>query len=212
MEMIKINSVLINNNSATIVLSEGRKLIISGNVVIDHQLVDGIVLTDSQLKILETEAEFFACNNKIKQYLAAREHSSGQLKMKLKKKSFSTDIITQIIKKYKQLGLIDDERYAFALAEKLLERKPCGRAYLISYLQQKMIDRGISERIAEMVYANQNLETLAYQALEKKWYMYTDLELEDARNKSYNYLARRGFSFETAKSVFEKVYKEKIEE
>lgn len=208
-EHIRVEKIEKYNSKAKIILSNSQIYFLPLEVFLTHQLVESIVLTDSQFEIIEYESSLFEAFSKAKQYLAMRDHSSGELKLKLKKKKFSDEIIAQIIVKCQKLGFLDDERYAYALAEKLIVKKPCGKAYLLSYLHTKLISRDISGRIATMIFASRDIQELARTALEKKWYMYDQLELEDARNKSYNYLARRGFSFGEAKDAFENVYTKK---
>ncbi len=211
-EQIRIEKIEKTNSKAKIILSNSQTYFLPLEVVITHQLVEAIVLTDSQFEIIAYESSLFEAFAKAKQYLAMRDHSAGELKLKLKKKKFADEIIAQTISKCQKLGFLDDERYAYALSEKLVAKKPCGKAYLLSYLQTKLISRDISEKIAAIIFSSLEIQDLAVNALEKKWYMYDQLELEDARNKSYNYLARRGFSFGEAKDAFENVYNKKQED
>ena len=207
--MIKLTAIKEENSHLLLTLSDNRKLSIPPETAIEHKLVSGIVLTDSQVEILLQADDLFRCMAKAKQYLANRGHSTGELKLKLQKKSFAVDSITKVIKKLNQLGFLNDREYALALGEKLLSRKPCGKPFLSSFLQSKAISRDLAEQTAQILYQNLDLDKLAVDALSKKWYMFNDLELEDARNKSYNYLSRRGFTYETAKTAFESILKEK---
>ncbi|KAA3634878.1 MAG: hypothetical protein DWP97_06025 [Calditrichaeota bacterium] len=207
--MIKLTAIKEENAHFQLTLSDNRKLSIPPETAIEHKLVSGIVLTDSQVEILLQADDLFRCMAKAKQYLANRGHSTGELKLKLKKKAFAEESITKVINKLTQLDFLNDREYALAIGEKLLNRKPCGKPFLSSFLQSKSISRDLAEQTAQMLYQNRDISQLAVDALSKKWYMYNDLELEDARNKSYNYLARRGFTYETAKTAFETILKEK---
>ena len=212
MEQVKIKQIKIIQQRADVRLSNGMQMFFSTDIVTEYKLVEGIILTQSQLEILSAEAELYQCQVKAKNCLAMREHSSGELYQKLKKKRFSKEVIDKVVRLLERHGFINNERYALNLAERLIERKPCGRSYLMAHLQQKMIPREIVEKTAHLIFDSADLDCLAEKALEKKWYMYQDLELEDAKNKSYNYLARRGFSFQTAKTAFEKLSRSKEED
>ncbi len=209
---IKIISIQRFETKAKLSLSNSQVYNIPIELLITHQLVESIVLTESQFEIIEFEAALYETFNKAKQYLAMRDHSTGELKIKLQKKRFPDETISQTLSKCQKLGYIDDEKYAYKLAEKLVARKPCGKPFLMAYLQTKLIPRDIGDRIANLVFESSDIQTLAMDALEKKWHMYDQLALEDARNKSYNYLARRGFSFGEAKDAFEELYNKKQEE
>jgi len=172
-----------------------------------HRLKEGIVITTPQLEKLKSEAELFRCDRETVRLLALREHSIGELKAKLAKKHFTPDAIRQVIKKFKERGILDDARYAHTLAENLLHRRPSGRSYLTAYLQRKMISRSLADQTVEEVLSGKDESELAVSALENRWAEFSQFELEVARRKSYNYLARRGFGYEAARAAFEQLQK-----
>ena len=57
--------------------------------------------------------------------------------------------------------------------------------------------------IVEEVLAAHRMQDLAVAALERRWREYRQFELETARRKAYNYLARRGFTYEQARAAFD---------
>ncbi|UCD64301.1 MAG: regulatory protein RecX [Candidatus Zixiibacteriota bacterium] len=202
-----------SGSRVTITLSNQEKpLIVSEETVHRHRLVDGIVITRSQLEQLRHESELFRCDGETARLLALREHSVGELRTKLKRKEFAGDVIANTIKRYRRQGLLDDARYAFKLSEKLAENRPCGRSYLIAHLQKKQIDRALAEQTAEMTLARHEESEQALRALDKRWRHFSQFELEVARNKAYNYLSRRGFSYDAARKAFEKLINQSKED
>ena len=77
---------------------------------------------------------------------------------------------------------------------------------VIAYQRKKMINRELAEKTAEMVLGNTDQTVYAVLALEKRFNQFAQLELEEARKKSYNYLSRRGFSYEATKKAFEQLF------
>jgi regulatory protein len=185
-----------------------RPLVVSEETVHRHRLIDGIVITKSQLEQLQQESQTYLCDSESARLLALREHSIGELRRKLRRREFPGDVIEETIKKYRRRGLLDDSQYAYKLSRHLLEQRPCGRSYLTAYLQKKMISRELAEKTAQMVLADSDDSERAKRALEKRWSRFEQFELEQARNKSYNYLARRGFSYDAAKKAFEQLLNE----
>ncbi len=211
-EQLRILKIESFETKSKISLSNSQVYVLPIEVVLTNQLVPSIVLTESQFELIEFEASIYEAFMKAKMYLAMRDHSTGELKMKLKKKKFPDESIARAIKKCSEFGYLDDERYAYALAEKLVVKKPCGKPFLMAYLQKKLIPRDLGDSVATMIFASLDVAEMAVVSLEKKWHMYNQLALEDARNKSYNYLARRGFSFGEAKDAFEIVFNKNKEE
>lgn len=184
---------------------------VSDQLVYRFKLKEGIVITGPQLEDLKKESALFECDRETSRLLSFREHSVGELRFKLKQRQFAADIVKQTIKKYTDLGFLDDAHYALKLAEKSLERNPSGRAYLVAFLQKKMVKRDQAERAADMALAGKDEQSLAESSLGRRWHLFGHLELERARQKAYNYLSRRGIGYQAAKAAFEKLYNQEHE-
>jgi len=186
-------------------------VVVPEHIVHKHRLKEDIVITPSQLETLRTESELFRCDRTAARMLAAREHSTGEIRTKLVRKSFTPDTIQQVVRKYKDQGVLDDAHFAHRLANQLLMQRPCGRAYLVAYLQRRMIDRSLAEETADVALTGKDEKELAVAALAKRWGGYRQFELEVARQKAYNYLARRGFGYEAARVAFEQLLERRKE-
>ncbi len=212
-EKIKIESLDFQGYKINLKISGiDKKIAIPVELAQKFKLVSGIIISESQLNILLEEAELLRCYVKAKQILAIREHSVGELSAKFKKRGFSSNVIEPIIKKLTKLELLDDPRYALKLVQKIISDKPCGRSMVIAYQRKKMISRELAEKTADMVLGNSDQTIYAVSALKKRFNQFAQLELEEARKKSYNYLSRRGFSYEASKKAFEKLFIEMKED
>lgn len=181
---------------------------VSEETVYRHRLVDGIVITQSQLDILRQESDQFLCDREAARLLALREHSVGELTLKLKRKKFAPESISKVLARYRSAGLLDDSRVAERLGQQLIARRPCGRSFLIGHLLKKRIDRKLAEQTADSLLSEGDDIERACAALEKRLPHLSQFELEPARHKAYSYLARRGFSYETAKQAVERLITE----
>lgn len=203
-ERISLTQLRLLGTHAEVELSSHEKpLLIPLEEAHRFRLVEGTVLTPAQVTQLETEAERFAARRETTRLLALRPHSVEELRLKLRKKQFGEEVIGEVIRDFKERGMLDDAQYAHMLAESLVRRKPCGRGYLISYLQDKRIDRFLAADAADAVLAEYNQDELAVRALRSRWREFGQFDLETAQRKAYNYLARRGFSFEATRAAFQ---------
>ncbi|MDH3890611.1 MAG: RecX family transcriptional regulator [candidate division Zixibacteria bacterium] len=208
-DQIRLIKLITTPASATLTITgEEQPLTVPINTVLHHRLVEGIVITMAQLDMLHEEAELYRCDRQVARLLAMRDHSVGELKAKLRQRTFSTSVVQSTLRKYIDSGALDDSRYAMASAQSLLLRRPCGRGYLCAYLQKRKISRDLAEQTAEALLDAENPDDLAVTALEQRWSRFEQLELETARSKAYNYLARRGFGYAPAKAAFEKLWRE----
>ena len=171
-----------------------------------YRLRPGVVLTNAQVKQLIHESERYLCEREIARLLSLREHSQGELRLKLKRKGFSEKVYAPLLAGFTAKGLIDDPRLAAALVRKALERKPAGRPFLVALLRRKMIERSLAERTVDQALEEIDATTEAVRALRQKWPDPTQLEVESARRKAYSYLSRRGFGYETARAACDEVF------
>ena len=187
-----------------------KSLIVDQVTLHEHRLVEGIVVTPSQVEILQQAAERIGCDDTANRMLTLRSHSIGELKAKLARKGFPEEVIAKVITKYRELGFLDDLEYARERVEAMLRKNPAGRSHLIGHLRKKMVSRSIAEQVVNTVLANEDETALAVKSLSKRWSLFRDLELERARTKAYNYLSRRGISFGAAKAAFERLYQDEL--
>ncbi len=211
-EQIRLEKIKRSGRTVSLELSTSAEpLRVTEEIVFRHRLVEGVVLTASQIDQLRQEADYLRCENEVARLLATRPHASKELGLKLKRKGFSESSIDRVIAKYTANGLIDDAAHAHNLGRQLLQRKPCGRPYLLAHLQRKHIDRQLAEQAADSCLEDQDEHQLAHRALEKKWRELGQFGLETARKKAYTYLAGRGFSLSAAKAAVSRVLNDKSE-
>jgi len=181
-------------------------LFLPPELVYRYNLKPGVVITPAQVTSLVDESEQFLCDRETARLLALREHSVGELRLKLRRKGFAEKMAASIIAKYASQGLVDDARLALALAQRALQRKPSGRSFLIAFLRRKMIERTTAERAVDMLLDGAEDFESAVRALRQRWPVTDQIEVESVRSKAYSYLSRRGFGYEAARAAFEEVF------
>ncbi len=187
-------------------------LVVSISMVFKHRLKKGIVITRPQLEQLIAEAEVDECDRLVGRMLGYREHSVGEVRFKLKQKEIGPDAVESVVSKYVRNGLLDDRRFAEMLARRTLEKKPSGRTFIIAELQKRRVDRSLAERVVDDLLEDRDETSLAVEALERKWHLYAQIDIESARKKAYNYLSRRGIGYGAAKAAFETLHRRRREE
>ena len=203
-----IVEVTIRGETAQLVLSgEPEALTLPAEIVRAGNLAPGVQLTPSQWTQLKETAERYHCDQSAMQLLAVREHSTGELRLKLRRKGFARQVIEVVVRRMTAIGAVDDVRYAHLVGQSLLQRRPCSRAYLSAHLQRRHVPRELAESVAEVLLGDTDELALAEAALGQRRSL-SQFELETARRKAYNYLARRGFGFEAARIAFERWYKQ----
>ena len=209
-EITKITQ--IGSNYSMTVSNLSETIIISAEVLNRYRLKAGTMLTESQLEILLSEAELSQCDQAAARILGIRHHSISELRIKLKKKSYSSQAVEKVVKKYSKSGLLDDSHFAANWVRRKIERKPMGRSHLIAHLCKKGIDRTIAETAVELILGETDELDIAVQALRKRWNSLRRFDIEQARKKAYTYLSNRGIGYASARDAFDLLQKESDEE
>ncbi|MCR5731914.1 MAG: recombination regulator RecX [Sphaerochaetaceae bacterium] len=80
-------------------------------------------------------------------YLKRREHTEKELFMKLSKKGYSRDEISEAVKKLQEFNYQSDRRFAESYLRSRLARSPEGRSVLL----MRLISKGVSKSLAAEV-------------------------------------------------------------
>lgn len=121
---------------------------------------------------------------------------------KLIKKKFSTNEISQTVKKLKEYGYINDETFA----ERLIEsgkKKLIGRIKLSFDIYKKGINKQFADELIGKFYTKEEEKDIAVKALNKKMVSLIKYKENDLifKKKLYDFLQRRGFSSDIIEGI-----------
>jgi regulatory protein len=134
----------------------------------------------------------FDCSLRV---LALRDHSEAELRRKLKDKGYQEEGIEQSVARLKELGYLDDARFARSFAASALRN---GRGYG-ARLKLELARRGIEPRIVTEVLAEMDQEfsekELLAQLLARRYPGFDPtLATDKEKRRVVGYLQRKGFS------------------
>lgn len=132
-------------------------------------------------------------------FVSFRPRSEKEFREFLKKKNrIATDLeIIRVISRMRELGYVDDQKFALWWIDQRQQFKPKGERVLTAELRAK----GISQDIIRDVLIGLDADALAIEVLEKKlrsWQKYTVVV---QKKKAYDLLARRGFDYDLVSRV-----------
>lgn len=172
--------------------SLSEKLAVSLNI--------GDRLKPSEIERLKTEDEQEFAFSRALHYLKFRPRSRQEIKQYLEKKGISPPGIEKAVKKLENYSYIDDEQFARSWIESRKRHRPRGEFALRHELKQK----GVSENVIDRMLDGYQETEHAWKAVSPKLERWAGLGQLELKKKIYDYLSRRGFSFETCDEVFRK--------
>lgn len=139
-------------------------------------------------------------------YLNYRARTEAEIRQHLKEKAYSEIAVESVIERLRHDRLLDDQQFAQMWVENQTTFRPRGRRALAFELRHK----GVSENDIEQALSQSAAEDeLAYQAAQKQAPRLSRFEWPEFRLKLSQFLARRGFSYETISPTVRRMWAER---
>lgn len=175
--------------------------------VVKEALEIGNEITDSDIKYLIEVSGHQKILEKVFNFLSFRPRSEKEAKDYLLKKKVDEEETGAVIKELKEKGYLNDEEFTRWWIEQRQTFRPKARRVLELELRQKGIAQDLIVKSLND-YINKDTEfEIALKLARKKAGTLEKLPPPELRQKLGNYLARRGFEWETVKHVIDSVLK-----
>jgi regulatory protein len=120
---------------------------LDAEVVLRHKLKKGAALSVDDQKHLLFEEDLKTALNRAFQLLGRRNYSEQEIRRKLELARFHEEIIDRTIARCRELGYLDDAKFARDFVKAQLARRPLG----VSRLRAELLRRGISTKVADEI-------------------------------------------------------------
>ena len=174
------------------------------NVVEEHGLHPGQVLSDSQVEELASTDTYVKCLDAALRLLRYRPRSEAEIRTRLSRK-FTTEAIEGVIFQLRARQLIDDVTFATFWREQRDSFSPRSRQLLKVELRHKGVDPDIIDDVLDGINDDEN----AYRAAQRRIPTLGKEDYETFRQKMGAFLRRRGFSYDVVKRTTERLWKER---
>jgi len=168
------------------------------NLVLSHIKI-GTELTDEEVQKIVRKAEFQKTLDKLLRFATMRPRSEKEIDEYLKRKKVHESMWQDLFEKLKHFELLDDAKFAKWWVEQRLAFKKISSRMLKLELGKKGIDKNTIEDVLEETPIDE--EKMARELLEKRAYKWDSLDPKVAKQKKFQYLAGKGFSWEVIEKV-----------
>ncbi|UCG94551.1 MAG: regulatory protein RecX [Candidatus Aerophobus sp.] len=199
-----INSQRRNPNRYSIFIDGEFVLGIDKETVEDMDLRVGKLVDEKDLKKITSQEELNKAQAYALMLLGYRERSLREIKIRMRQKGYEEKLVEKVVKYLKDRNLINDKRFTQLWAESRI-KKGYGRWRIQSELEQKGVNREITDEILKDLYSGIDEVQVALDLVEKK--RWVSKEPPRLTERVSNLLRRRGFSFEVISNVVEKIDK-----
>lgn len=154
------------------------------------RLSDGDEVTSEELSELKRSGDSSSAFDSGMRLLSMRAHSEYELNRKLSLK-FSKEAALSAIARFKELGLIDDEKFALMFAEELYEHKGFSSKRILMELKNRGIDGNYAQNAVNALDINAEIGII--KVIEKCGL--TDESSDKEKNRVIRRLINMGYSY-----------------
>ena len=167
-------------------------------------LRQGQILTESEITALRESGAVSRAVEMAVRFLSYRPRSTAEVRRNLAEKDVADPVIEQAVERLSGLGYLDDAAFARFWVENRSTFKPLSPRALRYELRQK----GVADTVIDDVLADVDAFGVAYRAATSRVSRLRGSDHETFRQRLYNFLQRRGFSFDTIRDVVEQLIDE----
>lgn len=129
--------------------------------------------------------------------LAAKQRSVEELRERLLSGRGATpELVETVIKRLREYGYLDDERFAQSYASLRIQQRPIGRQRLQRDLRLKKIDKQTVDDALDQVFEQTSERELIDRAIAKRIRLRGRPKTREEARKLFDHLLRQGFEFE----------------
>jgi regulatory protein len=166
----------------------------------------GQTLSDDEIAALQNRDEVQKAHESALRYLDYRPRSTDEIRRHLMKgKDVAPEVMDEVIERLTSVGLLDDRAFARYWLENRSDFSPRGERALRLELRQKGVPGDI---IAEVLSEGHNEDEAAYRAAMAQARKVHTTDPVEFRRKMEAHLARRGFSYDTAREAVARAWSE----
>ena len=164
-------------------------------------------ISDDRFSSLIKENRLFYIKQRAFRYLGRRQHSTSELRIKLKQKGYETEFINEVLDDLKQKDYLDDKKFAEMFVEEKIKLKLWGE----QKLRSELIKRGINSKIISDILRNKisdedklnNAMIIASKKYHTLRNRYSDKDV--IKKKLITFLNSRGYNYDVIKEVCDKL-------
>src|ERR1035437_10526086 len=101
--------------------------------------------------------------------LAGRAYSTGELREKLRRRAERSAAVDEVLARLKDIGYLDDRRFAEGFAAARLANEKLGRTRVIQDLRRRRVAPSLAERTVQRVYQDVDEEALIEDLIRRKY-------------------------------------------
>ena len=179
------------------------------DVVFEHGLQTGRPLSVEEQQAILNADRLLVAKTTAMNYVAHRARTEHEVRQKLYRSGTDEATADQVVARLYELDYLDDGAYAMAYAQGKFRSKGYGPERVRNDLRRRGIEAVLVEAAVEEVFNPDEVLEAARAQAAKRWpRLQREPDVYKRRSKLFDFLLRRGFSYDTARQVVEEIERE----
>ena len=188
-----------------VVFEDETKLLLNYNIFEKYKVSVDIDFSETEIQEMKYFSDIERAKSRAINYISGKLKTKYEVRLKLKEKDFTEDIIDEVINILEKEEYLNDRLYCEVFIEDKKQLNGYGKNKIKSLLIQKGVSKSVFEDFLDEFEYEEEFDNALKMGIKKLNLLSNEEDVFKKKQKLINYLAYRGFSFDVINDVLREI-------
>lgn len=188
-----------------VVFEDETKLLLNYNIFEKYKVSVDMDFSENEIQEMKYFSDIERAKSRAINYISGKLKTKYEVRLKLKEKDFTEDIIDEVIDILEKEEYLNDRLYCEVFIEDKKQLNGYGKNKIKSLLIQKGISKSVFEDFLDEFEYEEEFDNALKMGIKKLNLLSNEDDVFKKKQKLINYLAYRGFSFDVINDVLREI-------
>lgn len=188
-----------------IVFEDETKLLLNYNIFEKYKVSVDMDFSENEIQEMKYFSDIERAKSRAINYISGKLKTKYEVRLKLKEKDFTEDIIDEVIDILEKEEYLNDRLYCEVFIEDKKQLNGYGKNKIKSLLIQKGVSKSVFEDFLDEFEYEEEFDNALKMGIKKLNLLSNEEDIFKKKQKLINYLAYRGFSFDVINEVLREI-------
>lgn len=188
-----------------VVFEDETKLLLNYNIFEKYKVSVDMDFSENEIQEMKYFSDIERAKSRAINYISGKLKTKYEVRLKLKEKDFTEDIIDEVIDILEKEEYLNDRLYCEVFIEDKKQLNGYGKNKIKSLLIQKGVSKSVFEDFLDEFEYEEEFDNALKMGIKKLNLLSNEEDIFKKKQKLINYLAYRGFSFDVINEVLREI-------
>ena len=188
-----------------VVFEDETKLLLNYNIFEKYKVSVDMDFSENEIQEMKYFSDIERAKSRAINYISGKLKTKYEVRLKLKEKDFTEDIIDEVINILEKEEYLNDRLYCEVFIEDKKQLNGYGKNKIKSLLIQKGVSKSVFENFLDEFEYEEEFDNALKMGIKKLNLLSNEEDIFKKKQKLINYLAYRGFSFDVINDVLREI-------